>query len=437
MTHRIQCGLLGAMLALAVIVACEAKSPGLPVAFDPTPPAPQAPLSPLPAPTPLPLALTEPLAPRMPLPAESPAAVHDAQGPTGVQGSLSDRPGWGPCTTGMSVPQLFDNIALVFDCRLLLELQGQLDSEGVLNWGDDTNIEQWEGVTVSGTPLRVTELNLPDRNLRGSLPPGMGNLTALKVLILRDNQLSGQIPRELSNLSKLEILNLSFNHLSGEVPWELGNLEYLWVAHLGSNFDSLNHDYLCAAYKLPKWWSEAGYNLSILSRTSSSRNSSPAPPSVERCEPPGPPAPWEDLIHECATQGAVTQPDVDVGLAEDCAALLSSQPALEGSAALNWSAGRPLQLWDGVVVDSESRRVAGLHLSDRGLDGIVPPDLFKLAHLAELDLSSNQLGWEIPSAFGDLSRLVKMDLSSNDFVWGIPKRAWPSTESAGIGPWRQ
>ena len=93
-------------------------------------------------------------------------------------------------------------------------------------WEDDTNwlsnrpLGEWHGVDTNHDG-RVTALNLGLNQLYGPIPPELGNLTNLKVLLLNYNQLSGSIPPELGNLAILEALFLSGNQLSGCVPAEL------------------------------------------------------------------------------------------------------------------------------------------------------------------------------------------------------------------------
>jgi DNA-binding SARP family transcriptional activator len=100
-------------------------------------------------------------------------------------------------------------------------------------WLSDTTPCNWFGVVCSAGS--VTELNLPDNNLRGNIPPEISLLTNLKTLNLEFNHLSGSIPPELGNLSQLEFMSLTGNSgLSGSIPPELGNLTSLQALILSS-----------------------------------------------------------------------------------------------------------------------------------------------------------------------------------------------------------
>lgn len=93
-------------------------------------------------------------------------------------------------------------------------------------WLSDSTPCVWFGVTCSEGV--VTELNLPDNDLSGSIPPGVGLLTNLAVLDLGFNQLRGNIPPELGNLRALRHLTLAGNtRLGGTIPPELGDLAKL------------------------------------------------------------------------------------------------------------------------------------------------------------------------------------------------------------------
>ena len=74
----------------------------------------------------------------------------------------------------------------------------------------------WSGVTVSGG--HVTQINLSNRNLTGTLPAEMGGLTYLTNLNLFANPITGPIPPELGNLTALQYLTFESNRLSGSIP---------------------------------------------------------------------------------------------------------------------------------------------------------------------------------------------------------------------------
>lgn len=91
------------------------------------------------------------------------------------------------------------------------------------------------------------------RNLSGTIPDEIGNLTNLTYLRLMGNSLNGTIPDSIGNLTKLQTLDLANNAmnstyngyradgLGGAVPESIGNLTELKQLNLGdySNFTSL------------------------------------------------------------------------------------------------------------------------------------------------------------------------------------------------------
>ena len=132
-----------------------------------------------------------------------------------------------------AVPSAASNPGLVADCEALLAARDTLAGSGTLNWSGSTAIAAWDGVTLSGSPLRVTSLVLSDSQLTGTIPPELGNLNNLERLNLTRNQLTGDIPPELSLLTNLQLLALGGNQLTGPIPtWlvNITNLEelYLW-----------------------------------------------------------------------------------------------------------------------------------------------------------------------------------------------------------------
>ena len=81
-----------------------------------------------------------------------------------------------------------ENAELVADCETLLGLRDDLAGTALLNWVADTPIADWDGVSVGGSPMRVTGLELDDMGLNGEIPSGMGRLSGLEVLSLSENK---------------------------------------------------------------------------------------------------------------------------------------------------------------------------------------------------------------------------------------------------------
>lgn len=120
------------------------------------------------------------------------------------------------------------------DREILVDFYNKLDGPGwinVANWLTEAPLNEWSGI-LTDEEGRVTTLSLNAVNMRGVIPPEVGDLSKLETLSLLKNHLSGPIPPELGNLSNLIHLDFDENQLSGSVPPELGNLtslRYLWV----------------------------------------------------------------------------------------------------------------------------------------------------------------------------------------------------------------
>ena len=133
----------------------------------------------------------------------------------------------GPCATGSAVPNPAANPWLVSDCNVLLEARDPLRGTATLNWSENTAIATWDGVTISGTPQRVTNLRLWNKSLNGTIPAGLSRLTGLNALQFGYNQLTGTIPTELGTMTGLTHLVLPSNRLTGTIPAELKSLTNL------------------------------------------------------------------------------------------------------------------------------------------------------------------------------------------------------------------
>ena len=266
-------------------------------------------------------------------------------------------------------PPLFD------DCTVLLAVKDTLAGDVSLNWHAALPVGLWQGVTVGGSPRRVTGLVLPGKGLNGRIPPEIGRLDGLVTLNLSLNRLTGPVPPELGRLVGLRKLSLDRNDLTGTVPAELGQLSWLESLWLREN-----------------------------------RFTGLVPPEL-----------LEVADHDLANALPCTPlPPTSPALFDDCTVLLAMKDTLAGDVSLNWHAALPVGLWQGVTVGGPEGRVIALELPRMGLNGRVPAALGHLAGLRSLVLDGNVLTGPIPPELGKLTDLEMLGLASNDLTGPIP-----------------
>lgn len=128
------------------------------------------------------------------------------------------------------------------------------------------------GTNVTFGDLKtITTIDLPNKQITGEIPTGIGLFTNLTGLVLRFNQLSGKIPDSIGNLKNLTTLYLNGNQLSGEIPSSLGQLTNLRTLLLNDNrlvgqlpstlenltklmtFHLMNNQVTYDSYEIPKY----------------------------------------------------------------------------------------------------------------------------------------------------------------------------------------
>ena len=122
------------------------------------------------------------------------------------------------CVSGVTVTNAAESRGLVEDCGHLLALLDTLAGTGTLNWSAHSAMMSWTGVTIEGTPPRVTKLDLANSGLTGELLGWLGDLTALTELRLEGNSLTGRVPSKLAQLADLTHVSLDGNRLTGCLP---------------------------------------------------------------------------------------------------------------------------------------------------------------------------------------------------------------------------
>ncbi len=276
------------------------------------------------------------------------------------------------CSTVTEIPQT--------QCEALVALYNATGGDNWTNktgWLATNTPCSWFGVTCASG--NVTQLSLSSNRLSGTIPPEIGNLTALQQLRLNQNQLNGPIPPEIGNLTTLTTLYLYHNGLIDAIPSEIGNLTKLTELHLAVN--QLTGD-------IPPGIG----NLTALQRLLLSNNqlSGPIPPEIGNLT----------VLRELVLfRNQLTGPiplEINNLTALELLELFGNQ--LSGL----------IPPWIGNL--TALRR---LSLSSNQLTGIIPPTIGNLVALSNLGLSGNQLSGAIPPEIGNLASLWALGLDSN------------------------
>ena len=339
------------------------------------------------------------------------------------------------CRNGVAVPSPYNSIELVNDCVTLLHTRFWVDVDRSLDWKTDTPIHEWEGLTVDESTAAVVGLELPERGLRGTIPPELSNLSSLRLLNLRHNELTGKIPPELGILADLEVLNLTDNFIEGAIPSEILGLSNLTRLQLGGNLiedqipaelgdlTALTHlelDRNRIAGGIP---SELGNlrNLRVLS-LALNRLSGEIPRELGRlsnlevlwlagCSRLSGRIPSElgdiDSLRVLDVAGNVLTGEIPRELGN----LGSLERLGLGS---NFLTGNiPVEL-------ANLTNLRDLYLYNNDLTGYIPKELSKLPYLKDMQLHRNHLTGEIPLELGDIANLEILYLSFNELEGGIP-----------------
>ena len=138
-------------------------------------------------------------------------------------------------------------------------------------------------------------------------------------------------------------------------------------------------------------------------------------------------------VQACSNGVVVPEPELNPGLVNDCAALLTAREILIGNydrsdnkPLIDWRVDVAVSEWDGVTVSGSPARVRGLAVKTvsggRGpLIGTIPPELGLLSKLEVLDLGDGHwLSGPVPGELGRLSALKFLNLSNNPLSGPIP-----------------
>ena len=327
------------------------------------------------------------------------------------------------------------NTGLVSDCEALLDARDVLVGlGGPLNWSASTPIAQWDGVTVSETPMRVTKLDLRRSRLKGMISSDLSRVTALKELYLQDNHLTGPMPSELGSMTALTHLYAGNNDLSGAIPSQMGSMTELTELRLRSNdlsgplpaaLGSLtNLTYLLLSDNdlsgsIPSqigdmsslYWLDVGQN----------NISGTLPAELGNLSQLG-----RLYVYENDLTGSIPS---TLGNLTGLTHIVAQENDLSGSIPVqlgNMSALVWMGLYDndlsGAIPTQLSRlsNLQWLYLSNNDLTGTIPRELGQLSALTNLWLDGNGLSGTIPSELDQLTNLVRWRMRGNDFTGCVP-----------------
>lgn len=102
-----------------------------------------------------------------------------------------------------------------------------------VNWTGNDPCQAWQGVSCFLN--HVIGLSLSTKELHGTLPAEIGQLSFLESLDISKNRVEGNIPIDIANLTNLRTLRLDGNkQLSGPLPSSIGQLSSLEFLFLGN-----------------------------------------------------------------------------------------------------------------------------------------------------------------------------------------------------------
>ncbi len=297
-----------------------------------------------------------------------------------------------------------------------LALVALYHSTGGPGWTNDdnwleTDVVNWYGITVAGD--RVTGISLSANRLIGTIPPEIGDLTALRSLDLNDffeesNVLSGEIPSEIGKLTDLSLLYLDGNRLTGSIPSGIQNLSRLENLSLASNL---------LTGEIPDWLGD----LSSLDQLwlFDNRFEGPIPDALGKLS-----ALTELDLGSIVGGNNLTGPFPDaLRSLTNLVVLGLAQNQLDG----------PIPAWLG-----ELTNLSYLSLHGNRFDGSLPVELGNLRNMLLLDVGikaelvgedtgerllldfGNRLSGPIPDEIGNLTQLRGLWLSNNAFMGAVP-----------------
>jgi len=279
------------------------------------------------------------------------------------------------------------------------------------NWLSDSSVSTWKGISVSIAGDRVTQIDLADNNVTGTIPSEIGDLTDLLFLKMGNNPLGGTLPSQIGSCTNLYAIQIFNTNLEGAIPPEIGNLENLNTIQLYNN--QLSDSIPAAIGDLDNivWIELYRNNLTGPIPAAIGNLTGLTTLNLER----------NDLSGSIPSQ---------IGNLVNLQSLSLAGNSLDGTIPVqigNLTNLIALQLWGNdlsgeiPVEIGKLTKLNGLTLSSNQLTGSIPNEICNLTELTNINISSNQLTGTLPDSIGKLTGLIGLYLQKNKLIGTIPE----------------
>ena len=269
------------------------------------------------------------------------------------------------------------------DSLFLVAIYNATSGDNWINsWNFSEPISKWHGVTLNTESCNVSELDLSDNNLTGTLPFEVGYLTKLTKLYLQNNSLEGCYPISICNL------NLSDVDFSGNdgLPYHGSNEGFVDFCSGSTNFMCLNECIIPDSLALVAFY-----------------NSTNGPNWNNKWVLTEPVNTWYGIT---LSEDGCNVVCLDLDGNANCQSTNATGNNLEGTL--------PVELFELSSLES-------LFLSHNKIKNAIPSELGLLVNLKHLDLGYNEISGQIPTTISNLAVLESIKLLANELIGNIPE----------------
>ncbi len=343
----------------------------------------------------------------------------------------------------------------------------ELNNEGCVSCIDLDGVDDCGSATNGGNNLKgilppeigqlgsLETLRLYQNDLYGNIPPEIGDLSNLELLSFKDNEFTGTIPDEILQLTNLQALSLDDNNLEGIIPPNIDVLENLTTLRLHhnqlkgeipvalGNMTGLTRIYLhnntlegCFPDEL-SWVCNLGFSASSGPNGYNFTNN--------------PKLPWQgDFDQFCEGEeqiGAICNDSINNPIPDviqfdcicthcyrqsDSLTLLKIQTDFANNTF--WDPNLAMEDWIGINLNADGC-VISIQLQDIFLGGFLNEFIGDLASLEILFIENAGLAGNIPSSIGNLSQLTELHLAKNNLEGDITAEIWNLTQLTRLKLW--